>query len=207
MERHYRDARINPIWEGTNEINRLIISGTLLKRAMKGEIDLMPGVMKAAETLQAGIPASPEGAGPFAAERALLANLKAVVLAVAGSAVRKHMEKIRNEQEILLALADAAMEIFALESVVLRAGKAAAASPGSRAEAMGAAVKVCAWQGAAAVRQAAVLAAAYAHAEEGRRLMSLIEKIDRFCRYDPSGILAAKRTLAGKALEAERYIL
>ena len=204
VERHYRDARINPIWEGTNEINRLLISGTLLKRAMKGEIALMPGVMKSAETLKTGVPAVPEGTGPFAAEQALLANLKTVFLAVAGTAVRKHMDKLRDEQEILLALADAAIGIFALESVVLRAGKAAAASTGSRAKAMGAAVKVCAWQGAAATHQAAARAAVYT--EEGRRLAGLLERIERFCRYDASGLLAAKRSLAAAAFEAERYI-
>ncbi len=204
VERHYRDARINPIWEGTNEINRLLISGTLLKRAMKGEIDLMSGVTKAAGTLRAGIPASPKGAAPFAEEHALLANLKTVFLAVAGSAVRKHMEKLRDEQEILLALADAAMEIFALESVVLRAGKAAAASIGSRAKSMETAVKVCAWQGAEATRRAAARGAAYT--EEGKRLTGLLERIERFCRYDPSGILPAKRALAERVLETERYI-
>jgi len=204
VERFYRDARINPIYEGTNEINRLLISGTLLKRAMKGEIDLMPGVMKAAETLKAGIPAAPEATGPFVAERALLANLKSVFLAVVGSAVRKHMEKLRDEQEILMALADVAIEIFALESAVLRAGKAEAASPGSRADMMAAAVKVCACQGAAGVSQAAARAAAYI--EEGKRLTPLPETIDSFCRYDPSGLLAAKRALAAAALEAERTI-
>jgi alkylation response protein AidB-like acyl-CoA dehydrogenase len=204
VERHYRDARINRIWEGTNEINRLLISGTLLKRAMKGEIDLMPGMMKAAETLNTGIPAAREGTGPFAAERALLANLKSVFLAVAGSAVRKHMEKLRDEQEILMALADAALEIFALECAVIRAVKAEAASPGSRADMMAAAVKVCACQGAAAVSQAAARAAAYI--EEGKRLPGLLEKIEPFCRYDASGVLAAKRTLAAAALEEERCI-
>ncbi|TFG59046.1 MAG: acyl-CoA dehydrogenase [Deltaproteobacteria bacterium] len=204
VERHYRDARINRIFEGTNEINRLLISGTLLKRAMKGEIDLMPGVMKAAEILKAGNPASPEGTGPFAAEHALLANLKSVFLAVAGSAVRRHMEKLRDEQEILMALAEAAIEIFAMESTVLRAGKASMASTESRAETMAAAVKVCAVGGAAAVRQAAARAAAYT--EEGKRLAGLVERIETFCRYDPSGLLAAKRTLATAALEIERYI-
>jgi alkylation response protein AidB-like acyl-CoA dehydrogenase len=204
VERHYRDARINRIWEGTNEINRLLISGTLLKRAMKGEIDLMPGAMKAAETLKGGVPAAPEGTAAFAVERALLANLKTVFLAAAGSAVRRHMEKLRDEQEILMALADAAIEIFALESAVLRAGKADAASPGSRADRMAAAVKVCACQGAAGVSRAAARAAAYT--EEGKRLSGLLENIERFCRYDPSGLLQAKRSLAAAALEAERYV-
>ena len=179
VERFYRDARINRIFEGTNEINRLLISGTLLKRAMKGEIDLMAGVMKATEAVEAGAPVAPEGIGPFAAERALLANLKSVFLAVSGSAVRKHMEKLRDEQEILMALADAAIEIFALECAVLRAGKAATISPGSRAETMAAAVKVCACHGAAVVRQAAVRAAAYT--EESERLPSLLGEIESFC--------------------------
>lgn len=102
-----------------------------------------------------------------------------------------------------MALADAVIGIFVLESAVLRAGKAPGASPGSRAETMAAAVKVCAFQGAAAVYQAAARAAAYV--EEGKRLARLAERIDAFCRYDASGLLAAKRTLASAALEAERY--
>jgi len=204
VERFYRDARPSRIVEGTNEINRLLISGTLLKRAMTGEIDLLPRAMKAAETVDAGAPAAPEGTGPFPAEYALAANLKSVFLAVTGSAVRTHMEKLRDEQEILMALADAAIEIFALECAVLRAVKAATASAGSRAETVAAAVKVCACHGAAAVRQAAARTAAYT--EEGKRLAGLVENIEVFCRYDLSGLLAAKRTLATAALDAERYI-
>jgi len=173
-------------------------------RAMKGEIDLMPGVMKAGESLKSEVPAALEGTGPFAAEQALLANLKSVFLTVTGSAVRKHMEKLRDEQEILLALADAAIEIFALESAVLRAGKAATSSPGSRAETIAAVVKACARQGAAAVSLAASRAAAYI--EEGARLTGLLEGIETFCRYDASRLLTARRILAAKAFETERYI-
>ena len=204
VERIYRDARSSRIFEGTNEINRLLISGTLLKRAMKGEIDLMPRVMKAVETLKGGVPAIPEGTGPFAAEHALLANLKSVFLAVAGSAVRKHMEKFRDEQEILMALADAAIDIFALESAVLRAEKTAMSSTENRAETMTAAVKACARQAAAAVSDATGRAAVYI--EEGKRLAGLLERIGTFCRYNASGLLAAKRSLAAAAFEAERYI-
>lgn len=204
VERIYRDTRINRIFEGTNEINRLLVSGTLLERAMKGEIDLMSGVMKAAEMLKGGVPSAPEGTGPFAAEHALLANLKSVFLAVAGSAVRKHMQKLRDEQEILMALADAAIDIFALESVVLRAEKTAMACKESRAETMNAAVKACARQAAAAVSESTERAASYI--EEGKRLAGLVERIGTFCRYDATGLLAAKRSLAAAAFEAERYI-
>jgi len=97
-----------------------------------------------------------------------------------------------------------ASQPFALECAVLRAGKAATSSPGNRAETMTAAVKVCACHGAAAVRQAAARAAAYI--EEGKRLAGLLGRIESFCRYDLSGLLAAKRTLATAALEAERYV-
>jgi alkylation response protein AidB-like acyl-CoA dehydrogenase len=204
VERIYRDARINRIFEGTNEINRLLISGTLLKRAMKGEIDLMPGVMKAVETLKAGVPNAPGGTETFAAEHALLANLKSVFLATAGSAVRKHTEKLRYEQEILMALADAAIDIFALESVVLRAEKTVMAHTESRAETMNAAVKVCAHQAAAAVSESTVRAIAFI--EEGKRLAGLVDRIGTLCRYDATGLLVAKRCLAAAAFEAERYI-
>ncbi|MGE5189645.1 MAG: acyl-CoA dehydrogenase family protein, partial [Gemmatimonadota bacterium] len=204
VERFYRDVRIARIFEGTNEINRLLVAGTVLKRAMKGEIDLMPGVMKAAETLRAGVPAAPDVTGPFAAEHALLANLKFVFLAVAGLAVRKYMERLRDEQEVLLALADAAIAVFALECAVLRADKAAADSPKARAEAMAAAVKICAFQGSAAVCGAAGRAAAYV--AEGERLARLLGKVESFCRYDPSGLLAARRSLAAAALDAGKYV-
>jgi hypothetical protein len=97
-----------------------------------------------------------------------------------------------------------AIEIFAMESAVLRAEKAATASAMIRAEAMAATVKVCACQGAAAMSQAAARAAAYI--EEGKQLESLSERIETFCRYNASGLLIAKRTLAAGALKAESYI-
>jgi hypothetical protein len=114
------------------------------------------------------------------------------------------MEKLRDEQEILMALADTIIEIFALECAVLRAEKATATMSGNRAETMAAAVKVCAHQGSAEVSRAAGRAAAYT--EQGKRLTGLLEKVELFCRYDPSGLLAAKKSLAAAAFEAEKYI-
>ena len=122
-ERAYRDERINRIFEGTNEINRMLIPGTLLKRAMKGGLPLQDEVMKAVGRLSA--PAADPPAVPFGAEKQLLRNLKDAFLVLAGSAVQRFMAKINEEQEVLIALADLAIGCFALESAILRAEKIA----------------------------------------------------------------------------------
>ena len=200
-ERCYRDARINRIFEGTNEINRLLITGTLLKRAMKGEIALMGEIAGSGELLGRA-PAPPaEPAAPLAAEQALAANLRTVFLAATGAAVRRHMDRLKDEQEILVALADLAIYVFALESAVLRAQRTVSGR-GGRAEAV-AAAKVFAWSAASASRAAAEKAAWCVGGEEAR---PLAEGIARFLRHDGTGLLEAKRSLAAAALEAERYI-
>ena len=120
-ERFYRDERINRIFEGTNEINRMLIPGTLLRRAMKGEIPLQEEVMKAVGRLSAAAGEAPSG--PFGAEKALLRNLKDAFLVLAGAAVQRFGGKVKDEQETLIALADVAIGVFAIESAVLRAGE------------------------------------------------------------------------------------
>lgn len=123
VERSYRDSRINRIFEGTNEINRLLTVDMLLKRAMKGELDLMGPAMKVAGELMS-IPdfgEAPEGI--LAKEEGYLENFKKVLLMVAGSAVQKLMMNLSKEQEILMNIADIAIKIYQAESVLLRVQK------------------------------------------------------------------------------------
>jgi alkylation response protein AidB-like acyl-CoA dehydrogenase len=120
MDRAYRDARINRIFEGTNEINRLLMLDMLLKRAMKGELDLMTP----AQNVQKELMAIPDfGSGedtPFASEKKALSNMKKAALMVAGSAVQKYMMQLGKEQEIIMNIADMIIEIYTSESVLLR---------------------------------------------------------------------------------------
>ena len=123
MDRAYRDARINRIFEGTNEINRMLTVDMMLKRAMKGELDLMgPATTVAAELMS--IPDfGDQDDSPFAAEKRTIANFKKAVLMVAGAAVQKLMMTLAKEQEILMNIADMMIELYVSESIILRAEK------------------------------------------------------------------------------------
>ena len=123
MDRAYRDARINRIFEGTNEINRMLTIDMMLKRAMKGELDLMGPAMDVASELMA-IPDFGElDESPFAAEKRAIAGFKKAVLMVAGAAVQKLMLTLSKEQEILMDIADMLIELYICESVQLRVEK------------------------------------------------------------------------------------
>ncbi len=122
VERGYRDARINRIFEGTNEINRMLTVDMLLKKAMKGELDLMGPAMKVANELMS-IPESSDDSGAFAAERKLVENFKKIVLMVAGAAAQKLAQTLSKEQEILMNIADLAIWTYASESALLRTMK------------------------------------------------------------------------------------
>ncbi|HET9432021.1 MAG TPA: acyl-CoA dehydrogenase family protein, partial [Chitinophagaceae bacterium] len=123
ISRAYRDSRINRIYEGTNEINRLLILDMTLKRAMQGRLDLMGPAMAVQKELMSIPDFGSEDESPFARERKLINNLKKSILMVSGAAVQKLMAKIENEQEVLMNIADMAIEVFNSESVLLRVMK------------------------------------------------------------------------------------
>src|SRR4029079_15460303 len=123
MDRAYRDARINRIFEGTNEINRLLMLDMLLKRAMKGELDLMTPATNVQKELMAIPDFSNGDDAPYSAEKKAISNMKKAALMVAGLAVQKYMMKLTTEQEIIMNISDMITEIYTSESVLLRVEK------------------------------------------------------------------------------------
>lgn len=203
-ERYYRDERINRIFEGTNEINRLLITGMILRRSMKGELPLQSEAMKAFEALMTPSFEESDTAIPFAAEKATVRGLKTLFLIIAGAGVQKYMEKLADEQEILMAAADIIIQIFAIESAVLRAEKISPALSQSRQEQLAAAVKVFTFNATEDAATAARKAAYFV--EEGDTLTMILSGVRRFTKYDASGLLRAKRTLAAAAIDTEKYL-
>lgn len=203
-ERYYRDERINRIFEGTNEINRLLIPGMILRKSMKGELPLQAEAMKAFESLMTPSFDELDDSVLFVAEKALIKNLKTLFLIIAGVGVQKYMDKIADEQEILMAAADIAIQIFALESAVLRAEKSFAKSSEKRQELLRAVVKVFAFSATEIAGTAAKKGAFYV--EEGDTLTMILSGVRRFAKYDATGLLAAKRLLAKVACEEEKYL-
>ncbi|MFK5926079.1 MAG: acyl-CoA dehydrogenase family protein [Desulfuromusa sp.] len=203
-ERYYRDERINRLFEGTNEINRLLTTGMILKRSMKGELPLQSEAMKAFESLMTPSFEDVDESIPFIAEKTTIQNLKTLFLILAGAGVQKYLNKLVDEQEILMASADIVIQIFAMESAVLRAEKIIDKLSPAKQEQLRATVKVVVFN-ATEVAASAAKKGAYM-VEEGDTLTMILSGVRRFTKYDATGLLQAKRTLAAAANEAEKYI-
>lgn len=204
MDRAYRDARINRIFEGTNEINRLLTLDMLMKRAMKGTLDLMTPAMAVQKELMS-IPdfGTSEEEGIFVKEKKAIANIKKAGLMVAGAAVQKYMMKLSDEQEVLMNLADMMIEAYVAESTLLRVEKLI----GLRGE------KACevqkemaiiylhhAMEKAASAGRTAIMSFA-----EGDELRLMLMGLKRFTKIDPYNLKEARRKVANYAIEKGEY--
>jgi hypothetical protein len=204
-ERYWRDARVNRIFEGTNEINRLLIPGRLLRRAMKGELPVFDRAMALMDEAAAPPAAAPADATFLAAEKAMVAGAKKVALMCLGLAAQRFGSTLTDQQEVLGHFADIAMETYALESAVLRAMKRAAARGEKDAALVGDAVRCFAQDAMDRVEVSArkVLAAV----DDGDLLKTYRAALDRFAAREPADTVALRRRVAEAALEAGGYPL
>jgi alkylation response protein AidB-like acyl-CoA dehydrogenase len=213
-ERHYRDARVNRIFEGTNEINRLLIPGMLARRAVKGSLPLIPAAKRLMDEVMSRPSLDAGSTAPLDAERRTVAGMKKVALMVLGTAMDQFREKLADEQEVLLAAADILIDTYAAESAVLRASLATSAAPSgrqrvegserTRAEEHEAAAQV--YVNDAAIRVEAAAKTALAAMAEGDALRTLLAALRRLLKTAPVNTVALRRVLADSTVERRSYL-
>lgn len=205
MDRAYRDSRINRIFEGTNEINRLLVVDMLLKRAMKGQLDLMgPATAVGKEILSIPDFNSDEDESLFAAEKKVVRNLKKAALMIAGAAVQKLMMKLSDEQEIIMNLADMVIEIYVAESVLLRVEKRIGLL-GSEANALQQDMAIVYLHRAVEKVNHAGRAAITSFAESDE-LRVMLMGLKRFTKADPVNLKDARRRIADALITQNDYV-
>src|SRR5205823_258409 len=191
------------IFEGTNEINRMLIIQMLMKRAMGGQLPLIPAAMKLADEILAGPSFEEAPEGVLAEEARIVANNKKIFLQAAGGAVQKFREKLAEEQELVAALSNMVMEIYAMESCLLRAQKAAGANGESAAQTMLEAARVFIFDAAERVEHEARRALAAVH--EGDMLTTQLAVLKRFAKRGAVDTIALRRRVAAAVQTQDRY--
>ena len=203
VEKAYRDSRINRIFEGTNEINRMLTVDMILKKAMKGELDLM-GAAKAVQDELLGIPDfGGDDEGLFAAEYKLIESFKKAILMVAGAAAQKLMMELTKEQEVLMNIADMALDAYTAESIVLRVHKRINQMGEANQEEYKAMAQVYVHDAADRINKAgkeALLAFA-----EGDELRMMLMGMKRFTKTQPHNIKNMRRNVAEKLIADNKY--
>ncbi len=203
ISKAYRDSRINRIYEGTNEINRLLTVDMMLKRAMKGKLDLMGPAMAVSKELMSIPEFGNEDDSPFAKERKAITNMKKAILMTAGAAVQKLMMTIQDEQEILMNLADMAIETYAAESTLLRVMKLAD-KQGAAASSLQIDMLRCYLNDAVDKVNKAGKEAINAFADGDEQRMMLLG-LKRFTKMEPFNSKDARRRIAAKLIAENKY--
>jgi len=203
-ERYYRDARINRIWEGTNEINRLLIPGTLMRRAMQGRLALLQAAQGVVDEIMGYSPLAVELPDtPLAYQEHMVMMMKKLALMASGVAAQKFGQALMKEQEILARIADMVIEIFAMESGLLRTKKVIETKGEDKARCHIAAVK--AYVDQTVPRMERWAKEIVARCEEGDTLRTQLALVKKIARMNPMDVIGEKRTVADRIIELEAY--
>jgi hypothetical protein len=203
-EGHYRDARVNRIFEGTNEINRLLIPGMLMKKALKGELPLIAAANRLQdEIMSPSISTSDDGDAVLAAETRAVAAFKKVVLLLAGTAMQRYGDKLQDEQEVLTYLADVLIDTYASESALLRALRVAS-DHGTTADLQADAAQVYIHEAAGRIELAA--RSCLAAMAEGDVLRTQLAALRRLLKLTPANTVVLRRRLADATVAKGGYL-
>jgi hypothetical protein len=202
VARAYRDSRVNRIFEGTNEINRMLIIQMLMKRAMAGVLPLIPAGMKLQEEILAGPSFEESPTGEFAEEEKSLDQAKKIFLMASGAAMQKFRDKLAEEQEIMASLANIVMDVYGMESCLRRAQKASAAKS-SIANLLGDATRAFTYDAMDRVEKDA--RNALAACADGDMLTTQLAVLRRFAKHAPVNTIAIRRRVADAVLTQDRY--